>query len=217
MEFAEEIADFLQELLRAHGVAASRHKEWSLPEGRRPAMRGIWHSGDGPRTAGRLDIQVALEDGRVIVEGFAGVGEGIEGARDGLKNFTTNSFHVLLAALWDRVDEERVTVETWRLSSGNATAYIGPFGTRGSPEPVRDLLPEAFGAIEAALKGAQLGPEMHWARSFYCHLRTGETTVEAMLDNRDWPAGREAFAAVAWPGSEDWYMVRNFLVLSDVA
>ncbi len=213
--YEEELSDFLGRLLVAHGVDAAKHDGWLLADDRLPAMRGEWFASDTHESLGQLDISVALPDGRVIKECFVGFGEGLGGCKDALQTFVQGCFHVLLGALWDSADEDRLNLEPWTISSRRWNAYFSNFTTRVVGDEDLSLPPDAFDAVETALKSENLDPGPHWVRTFYCNLGKYEHCIEALLDNEDWTAGSRALSKVAWPKRKDYYSVRNFLMLVD--
>ncbi len=217
MVTSENLADFLEKILEAHGLPASRSGDRVSVGESGPALSGVWEPGADSETAGRLDIEVTLEDGRVIRESFAGIGEEIDACRDALHNFICGSLHVILAALWGRIDQQQIVVEDWELASGRCRAYIGGFTARQA-EGCDIAIPEdAFEAIAAALKDETLGAGLHWVRTFFCNMGNQETCAEALLDNEDWQAGRHALSAVGWQDSEHYYSIRNFLIIDKAA
>ncbi|MEO0973851.1 MAG: DUF6348 family protein [Pseudomonadota bacterium] len=199
----------LNQLIAAHGVPCAAEREWVVPHGRLPAARATWH----PKSdSGRLDVEVLFEDGRAIIECFAGVGGGNEGIRDALQSFSANSLHVLMAALWGHHDETQVDAEQWHIQGRDYTAYIGGFGLRGTSDTEATVPDGLFTAIEAAIKGADLSADIHWFRHFFCNV-ANDQIFEALFDNKEWSAGLDALKSLAWAPSEEYYSVRNFLVL----
>ncbi|MGV8704516.1 DUF6348 family protein, partial [Pseudomonas aeruginosa] len=51
-------------------------------------------------------------DERQLQEAFAGIGSGEDGLQDALRNFASNSFHVLLSALWGQAEVADMHLET---------------------------------------------------------------------------------------------------------
>jgi hypothetical protein len=147
-----------------------------------------------------------------IEECFAGIGEGEVGLRDALANFTVNSFHVLLAALWNQNDETQVTTEDWSIGGRQYTAFIGNFGTRGSEGVVADVPADLFAQVESAIKRDSLTGDLHWFRFFFCNV-AGQRIVEALKDNETWDTGMRCLESVQWSDSMGYYSVRLFVVL----
>ena len=199
---------YLSELFGAHDVASVVHNGWVAPNGELPAIRATWNGREG---AGRLDVEVLVREGVLIEECFAGVGESEAGLNDALANFTINSFHVLLAALWGQNDASQVTTEDWRLQGKRYTAYIGNFGTRSS-----DVTPQVpsglFAEIEKVIKLEPLTEETHWFRLFFGNV-AGQHTFEALRDNETWEVGEDCLKAMPWASSDGCYSVRLFAVL----
>ena len=204
-----QTTSYLTKLFEEHGVTCVVENDWVVPNSELPALRAHWHPGS---SNGRLDVQALISDGVVIEECFAGVGEGERGTNDALANFTINSFHVLLAALWGKNDASQVTTEAWEVHGKRYTAYIGNFGTRSSDGVTPHIPNELFAGIEEAVKHEALGADIHWFRAFFCNL-AGKFTFEALKDNENWHAGLRCLESVRWAKSEGYYSVRLFAIL----
>lgn len=204
--------EYLSRLFDAHGIAHVTEGDWIAPDGELPAMRAIWHPGDA---TGRLDVHVVLPDKTIIEENFAGIGEAEDGLNDGMANFTRNSFHVFLSALWGRTDEEQVTVENWSMGDRAYMAHIGNFGTRGSAGMQTPIPEGLFARLETAIRTGPLTAPTHWFRFFFCNLN-GDFTVEALRDNEPWDAGEHALRSAGWSAQDGYYSVRLFLMLRAV-
>lgn len=199
----------LSKLMAAHNVQFHVKNEWVVPFGKLPAIRATWY----PRgSSGLLEIDVLLEDERIINECFAGIGLGREGINDALQNFCVNSFHVLLASLWGLEYPDQVMTESWSLGGKEYTAFIGNFGTRCSNE-VDAKIPEGlFEEIEKAIKSEQFKDDLCWFRCFFCDV-SGKQTFEALKNNEVWEPGVSALKSLPWVKTDGYYSVRNFLVL----
>jgi len=204
---------WLHQLFERHGLACTLHEDWVVPHGEFPAVRGTWHAGD---THGRLDVQVLVREGLLIEESFGGIGAGDTGLADGLQNFTINSFHPLLSALWHQHDPEQVEAETWTTAGRRYNAFIGNIGRRTNtaetPSPPTDLLAR----LETAVRHEPLDGDLHWFRFCVAHIN-GEFTWEALKDNEPWPAGVSALQACSWHTGEGFYSARLFIVLREAA
>jgi hypothetical protein len=201
----------VRSLLESHGLELTAHEDWLLPNGRLPAIRPLWF--EEPDSAGRLDVQVLLDDERLAVESFAGVGTGPEALHDAIANLTINSLHVFLSALWGISLPEQVTVEDWEFSGVRRLVHIGNFGRHKFAGPDVPVPVELFPAIERALRSESLSPAHHWFRTYACHLPSQPFTLEALFDNQEWSAGAAALATVPWPESAQFYSVRNFIFI----
>jgi hypothetical protein len=205
-----QITDYLSKLFHDHGVACIVHNEWVVPNAELPSLRALWYP---DQSHGHLEVQVLVRRELLIEECFGGAGQGDTGLHDALVNFTINSFHVLLAALWGKNDPEQVTTEEWVISGKRYTAYIGNFGTRYSAGATAHVPLELFDVIEAVIKREVLVGDLHWFRLFFCNF-ANEFTFEALKDNEHWPAGRRCLEAAAWERSSGYYSVRLFAMLS---
>ena len=200
----------LAQCLAAHGLDGSTHNDWVVPNGELPAIRGTWF----PReTGGRLDIEILLKDERMMVECFAGLGNGGAGLVNGFTNFTANSLHPMLAAIWGVENEEQVTTESWQVGGKNYTAYLGGLGQRTSQGYTPKLPPNLFDSIEALIKSTSMEHRIHWIRHFFCNISPEQQVYESLLDNDVWEAGEENLKELDWHKPETFYSVRHFMIL----
>lgn len=204
-----ETTTFIAKLFEQHGLDHVVYNEWVILNGQFPGVRATWFPGE---TSGILSVETLVREGLIIEECFAGIGQGESGIKDGLINFTTNSFHVLLAALFGKNDPEQVTTENWNINGKSYTAYIGNFGTRAS-EGVTAHIPDGlFDAIETTIRREPLTNDIHWFRLFFCNL-ANQFSFEALKDNEIWESGLECLEASDWRRDDGYYSVRLFLVL----
>ena len=198
----------LSDLMAAHHVPFHVEDEWVVPFSKLPAIRATWFPSE---STGRLEVEILLDDHRVITESFAGIGTGDEGVNDALQSFCVNSFHVLLAAFWQVNDPEQVTVEEWNIQGKPFSAFIGNFGTRGS-DGVEPVIPDKlFDVIEHTIKQESIEHDIAWFRCFFCDV-SGEHIFEALKNNEIWESGVSALKSLPWINSEGYYSVRSFVV-----
>ncbi len=199
------------ELMSVHDVQFHMENNWIFPSGRLPAIRVTWYPEVGNNC---LEVDVLLEDQRVINECFAGIGSGQQAMNDALQNFCANSFHVLLAAFWGVNDPNQVVMEDWNLQGRSYTAFIGNFGTRASAG-VNPQIPDGlFETIEKAIQTDSLEEDLSWFRCFFCDI-AGKQTFEALKNNQAWEAGLSALKSLPWSETNGYYSVRNFLILRE--
>ncbi|NHZ89187.1 hypothetical protein F2P45_09175 [Massilia sp. CCM 8733] len=202
---------YLQVLFEGHGMSSEVLDGWVLPEGRRPAIRAEWYPNRNG-FSGVFNVRVLMPDGQEFQEACSGMGTGDDGIDDGFVKFTENAFHVLLAALWGRDQEEQVCTEVLATRDGACTAYLGPFLARGTAH----FPPELPERIEECIRQASLPAEIHWLRFFFGN-DDGTFTFEALNNGEPWDDGLRALEGCAWTPSEHYYTVRTFMVLRRVA
>lgn len=195
---AVSVSQHLAALFESHRIDCVVHGEWVAPAGRLPAIRATWYAGE---KTGRLDVDVLLEDERQLQEAFAGIGSAEDGLQDALRNFASNSFHVLLSALWGQAEEDQVMVETWEIGERRFEVHIGNLGLRGAEGKAPPLPVGLFPSIERAIRTEPLDARLHWFRHFFCAFGN-QRTVEALFDNQPWEAGMQNLAALDWQDSQ---------------
>ena len=206
----------LKAVLKSHGLESITAGEWLQVNGTLPAIRcaySIASQGSERHTATVL-IQVKLEEGRIVDESFAGMGETAEQAfLNGMTNFCLGSLRVFLAAVWGKLDKEQVTLDQWSFHGKTWDVYAGSFIRRAfNGENI--AVPESlFPQIESEIKKSALGQEMNWVRMFYCRLDQTNVVSEFLINNEKAPDSEKAIKAVDWPKAPYIYTVRQFLML----
>src|SRR5688500_6115849 len=62
----------------------------------------------------QLDVEIALDDGRVLAESCAGLGKDQDEAlTNAISKFSANAFHALLVAFYDYPIDEQIDVHEW--------------------------------------------------------------------------------------------------------
>lgn len=204
-----DLKEYICKLFEAHDVPFHTENEWVVPYGELPAIRSTWYQKE---TSGVFEVEVLLEDERIINECFSGSGVGEEGILNGLENFCVNSFHVFLSAFWRKNEPDQVEIENWDVNGIAYKAHIGNLGTRAT-EGVEAAIPEKlFESIESTIKGETLGKSVSWFRVFFGSV-SGEFTFEALKESEVWESGVSMLASQSWEKLEGYYSVRNFIVL----
>jgi hypothetical protein len=204
----------LLELFRAHGIEAVANDGWLEFAGR--ALRtqaAVVKETPHPNALNvQLDVRFEVLPGLTIIESFAGLGAEREvSVADGFRNFTLNSFHVLLAAFLNPGDPQ-VAEEAWVVGGRPAHAVIGNICGRGSPPG--GVPPNGwFPGFEQRLKNSNLRPGTHWIRVYYAQMQGKALACEVLLDNVTWEEMQSALAADFWPSADEFYSARLFLVV----
>lgn len=225
------VNNYLIEILKSHNVAFSEEKKgWIIfPKRLITASNGETYRVRSPKLAGQivnesrhptfvnvqLDILVELFDGRVLIESFAGLGNNQEEAiTNSLQNFLANSFHVLLNAFYD-VKDEQSSEENWQIKGKNWKAIIGGFVLKTFGEIPIQIPEGAFSVFENLVKKQALNKDAHWFRLFYAQQNKRFLDCETLFDNEIWEEADKELAKLKWELIEEYYSVRNFLILKN--
>ncbi len=210
---AVSVSQHLAALFESHRIECVVHGEWVAPAGRLPAIRATWYAGKRPDGWTSMCCWRTSASCRKPSPASAAARDGLQ---DALRNFASNSFHVLLSALWGQAEEDQVMVETWEIGERRFEVHIGNLGLRGAEGKAPPLPAGLFPSIERAIRTEPLDARLHWFRHFFCAFGN-QRTVEALFDNQPWEAGMQNLAALDWQDSQGYYSVRNFLMLKPLA
>jgi hypothetical protein len=202
-------------LFQSHGVEAILQDEWITFPGKafRANAAIVQETKHSSWISVQLDVRLEIAPNRTILESFGGFGVTSEEAvNDSLRNFTANSFHVLLAAFFLPQDEQ-VTVMEWMIGGRTARAVLGNVGVRGKMPVSGEEVFAWHRLFQEKLLEQSLSPGTHWVRLYYAHSENKSLACEVLLDNTIWDEMQSPMAAFSWPVGKDFYSVRVFLVL----
>nr|WP_294948651.1 DUF6348 family protein [uncultured Mucilaginibacter sp.] len=216
--------EYIVQLLTAHGFSVKEEDEFvycdELSQAKFKA-RAIY-STVNDRVSSQLDVMVITEDGYKILESFGDFGTDKEDAfTRNFTNFTTSSFHLILAALGatDKNILQYLDTEIWEIEGKAWTAYIGGLVGKNNGVTATSINPttEFFKSIEKGIKSQSLPNKMHWFRSFYFQYENEIKHTEFLMDNEPLPIAKELFAAVPILPDVDFCSYRNFILLKKIA
>lgn len=204
--------EILYRLLSANDLHLKEYNGWIVVDEQMPGICALTQDyiQEGEKASIRLNIGVAVEPERIIWESFLGHGnDEVSATQNAFEQFVKNSFYVFLAAFWEVENLEYVGVEEWEINDEKWKVIIGNFVCKGEFDTPQEL----FDTIEDVASNLQLTKNYHWIRTFYANVNQEEKIVESQLDNQVWEDGKRELQTVNWKESEDFYSLRNFILL----
>jgi hypothetical protein len=190
-----------------HGVGIAGN-----PTRLRSSLYGSEQHPNGGFTA-ELEFRVLMPDRREIIEYVAGRGDPLKQAEDDAKvNFILSTFHVVYRSFLNRNDAHQ-TEQKLTINGQPRVLVLGDTMTRSqttnsSPDmfPLRDRFREI-------LASQPLSPQTHWIKIIYANHHSNVMECAVTLDNEGSPTLSEAVKNLPWPKQEEFYMVKQFLVV----
>lgn len=210
---AQTITELIKELFKTHGFESEEYDGWIIPHGEDFAMKGYWYP-DATENRGQLTVEVFINSEMIVVESFAGMGEsGAERLKSAFSSFLHHTFPTLLVAVWGGTSE-LVKSEVWRIGDETYTAYIGNYGVLNYDKEKELTLPQKYSErIKERISSEKMDKEMHWFNFFYANMNGLDSYTEVLKDNIKWTDGSKAIDALAWVRSNNYYALRQFLIL----
>ena len=209
------LTEFLVGMYRDHGASVKVVGNWVCVDRGRLFTRAsfFYHSQNQENHCLQIDFITITSSGQHISESFAGIGPNtIEALKDACKSYQDSTFHVLFATLLER-QCEHVEKDIWRIGGKSRQMTFGLLRMRG--QLPLDEWPPVFQGIQRQVEGLDLGPGLHWARYFYCHLPSENPTIEVLIDNCPHERLQSLVPELPWPKTTDFYTARLFFVIQD--
>jgi len=210
---AKNIMQLIIELFKTHGFETEEHDGWIIPNGSDYAMKGYWYP-EATEVVGQLTIELFVNSEIIMVESFAGMGEGEEERlKNAFASFVHHSFHIFLFAIWG-VKSKELKRETWIVNGKNYEVYLGHKGIMNYDKEKILEIPISYDMkMKELIISESLKNEFHWFTLFYANLNGLDTQAEILKDNIKWNEGEKVLKSLAWKRSNHYYSVRQFIVL----
>jgi hypothetical protein len=173
---------------------------------------GIHQTASGQYSV-ELEFRIALPSGEQIVEYLAGVGDdATKATHDSMANFILTTFHVVYKSFMNAADPHQ-TIEEALIDGKNREMARGDVYMRGQKGTE---LPEAKAfadQLRSVILRQHLDARPHWFKIVYGQMNGKPMTVAATRDNHDDIELTKAIEALSWPSREEFYMVKQFIVI----
>jgi hypothetical protein len=213
-----EIHNIIKALFDKHGYTCQINNGWLDFGSNYPALRAeIFQNHENSI---QLDISLALSNEQILIESFSGIGDNQNSQlKDAVNNFTLNSFHTILCAFYNFKDNEQ-DIEVWTVKDNDWNVFIGPYGLRTMNSEGKDnfnaeMIPkELIEKLQRSIEQLHLNASQdYWFRTFYAHKDKKCIVTEALLNNSVMSDIQSSISNIKWPESDEFYSVRNFIVL----
>lgn len=211
-----EVGEALRLALTGHGLVVGSSDGWFRTDDNEAMIRArISRETEHPdQRIVQLEIDVALPDGRLINECFAGWAPTRRDAElDAFKNFLSSSAHVLLSAIWGTKCSDQVDTEVWQVAGRTWRATLGPYVVRSKHDPTTLAPRTLIGDLTRIAQESLREPRVTWFRHFYCNVGNGTTQAEALRDGDFFTSGEDALRSTAWAHLDEFWSLRHFMIV----
>jgi len=211
--------EILLKLLESHGVSAAVQSDWiETSTGYKLAASVVREMPSRKGTVNlQLDFYVALPDGRLLIESFAGLGTSrAEAIKDGVQNYVSNSFHAILSSVSDVADSDQVEIEEWEIDGRKRKVVVGGMGIRRFTDAEFNPPTGWFATVQKQIEQLPLDQRCHWIRCYYAQMEGKPMAIEALLDNEESAILVDTMKQIEWPIDSEFYGLRVFLVVQEI-
>ena len=160
-----------------------------------------------------IEFRIALPEGGPIIEYVSGLGETKDKAMDqAMVNFILTTAHVVYKAFMNPSDPHQ-RVKTVLINGKNRELFAGDMIQLGGGEGGSIDLDSMSAQLQDLVAALPLAPGPHWIKLIYSQHHSKPLIVSASLDNKDSAEATEALNKLKWPARDDFYMVKQFIVV----
>jgi len=208
----------LVELIESHGYRAKIVGQKIEPNFKEPVLLETWFYPipKDKEMQSRLDIGVQFSNGKELYEAFSDIGETERDAiNKNLTNFSRSSFHVFLDAFNET--DKYVEKERWNISNALWDVFIGDYNIKKYSNLLIVEIPDTlFDTIESLIYQENLTEDWYFIRLYYAQMNNKMMACEFMINNQIIKEAQEKIAELDWIVSNEFYSLREFLILKMV-
>jgi len=153
-----------------------------------------------------------------FVESFVAHATTVEAAVENIfEQFEANVLHTFIMAFWGKAKKvpNGVGTDIWEINGHKWEAIISNYGYRGYDEfdSIIPEIDEVYESIKSSIEAYPVEKDIYAIRTVFTNTSTGEPVTEALINNEEFPELREKVASLPWNASEQYYSVRNLVLL----
>jgi len=165
----------------------------------------------------QVDISMLFPE-QHFIESFVAQARTVEEAvTEAMDQFEVNVLHSFIMAFWEgaKKEENGVGTDIWEINGHRWQAVVSNYGYRGVDDfdNVIDDLDTLYVAIEEQIKVFPVQEDIYAIRTVYTNTSEGEPVVETYINNQEFPALNDAVSNLGWKNSQNFYSVRNLVLL----
>ncbi len=206
-------------LLELYGMKAEPIEDYFFVDGLFPGIsaQAFEMENFGDSVVVQLDITMLFPNNQ-FVESFVAQATTVEDAiANTFEQFETNALHPFIMAFWEngKKVENGVGTEIWEINGHRWQAVISNYTYRGQKD-FDTIIPDIdtmFETIKSSLEAYALTEDIYAVRTVYTNGSDGQQVVEGLINNEEFPQLQEAISELGWIGLEEFYSVRNLVLL----
>lgn len=206
-------------LLELYGMKVEKIEDYFFVDGLFPGI--VAHAFEmenfGDSVVVQLDITMLFPNNH-FVESFVAQATTVEDAiANTFEQFETNALHPFIMAFWTNAKkvENGVGTDVWEINGERWEGVISNYTYRGQ-EDFETVIPDIdtmFDVIKESIEAYPLTEDIYAVRTVYTNGSDGKKVVEALINNEEFPELQEAVSSLAWNEFEQFYSVRNLVLL----
>lgn len=209
------VNDDLATILQEKGLGVSHDGGWLAIENSSYPIRAYFEATDNPELW-RLDIQMAMADGRFLWESFAGTSESedqSEAKSKAFESFSASLLGPLMVGFFNQEPDDQLTQDILEDEFQRLKVYRSKLLFK-TEDGDTSFLPEDFlTTLNRRLLFNDARHDLHWLRLVVAQRGDDAMLIEAHWDNQTWHEAEEAIARLNWPPTDGFRSVRLHAVI----
>jgi L-fucose mutarotase/ribose pyranase (RbsD/FucU family) len=206
-------------LMEAHNMEVGQTDDYFFVDGQFPGI--VAQAFEMERFEDSVVVQIditMLFPHDSFVESFVAHAKTVDDAVENIfQQFEANVFHTFIMAFWGKAKrvENGVGSDIWEINGHKWEAIVSNYGYRGYDE-FDTIIPEidaVYDTIKSSIEAYPVEKDIYAIRTVFTNTSTGEQVTEALINNQEFPELHEKVATLPWNPSEQYYSVRNLVLL----
>ena len=214
-----DVNEFLVSLLEEHDMEVGQTEEYFFVEGLFPGIvaQAFEMEDFGESVVIQVDITLLFPNDSFVESFVAQAATAEDAIVIAFEQFESTVLHTFIMAFWTKGKkvENGVGTDVWEINGHKWEAVISNYGYRGF-EDFDSIIPEIdtmYDAIKGAIEAYPLSKDIYAVRSVYTNGTNDQQITEGLINNEEFPELQKAVSELQWRRSEEFYSVRNLILL----
>ena len=160
----------------------------------------------------RLDVGVKFKNGIELYEAFGEIGTDLnDSIRKNMKNFASSSLHVFIDAFNN--SNNYVDKEKWQIGNYTFDVFIGDYNLKSFKDIKIEIPENLHEVIKQSIIQYQLDEQYYFIRFYSAYINSKAMVTEFMINNIRLEKEESILENLNWMVTEDFYSIRNFIIL----
>lgn len=214
-----DVNGFLVSVLEQYDMKVEKVEDFFFVDGLFPGIvaQAFEMEDFGESVVVQLDITLLFPNDQFVESFVAQAVTAEDAVANAFEQFESTILHPFIMAFWDNAKkvENGVGTDVWNINGERWQVVISNYGYRGF-EDFDSIIPDIdtmYDAIKTSIEGYPLTKDIYAVRSVYTNGSNDQQITEGLINNEEFPELQKAVSELKWSRAEEFYSVRNLILL----